>query len=63
MAILTTCCKAMRPDSRLYILEDVVPSDEEMSVAQRASVAMKDLNMLVLVGGRERTAREYGTCW
>jgi hypothetical protein len=59
MAILTTCCGAMRPDARLYILEDVVPSDEEMSVAQRANVAMKDLNMLVLVGGQERTAREY----
>jgi SAM-dependent methyltransferase len=59
MSILTTCCKAMRPDSRLYILEDVVPSDEEISVAQRATVAMKDLNMLVLVGGQERTAGEY----
>ncbi|HSR83664.1 MAG TPA: methyltransferase [Streptosporangiaceae bacterium] len=59
MSILTTCRRAMGPDARLYILEDVVPSAEEMSAAQRAAVAMKDLNMLVLVGGQERTAREY----
>lgn len=39
----------------------VVPSFEELADDDRARVAVKDLNMFVLVGGKERTRDEFAT--
>ena len=45
----------MGPGSRLLIVEVVLPSGNEPAV----EVVMTDINMLVQVGGRERTEAEY----
>jgi hypothetical protein len=55
--ILATCRAAMAPGSRLLIVEAVMP---ERALDGPAAVRM-DLNMLMLLGGRERTAAEYAT--
>lgn len=52
--ILTTCHRALAPAGKLLLIEMVVPPDNRPSPAQPM-----DLNMLVLLGGRERTAEEY----
>ena len=52
--ILRTCRSAMRPDSRLVVVEAVVP---ERARDDPEAVRM-DLHMLALLGGRERTAAE-----
>lgn len=54
-AILRQCRRAMRAGARLMVIERALP--ERMSAADRA-VARSDLNMLVGVGGRERTQQE-----
>ena len=52
--ILRTCRSAMRPDSRLVVVEAVVP---ERACDDPEAVRM-DLHMLALLGGRERTVAE-----
>lgn len=52
--LLQSCRRAMRPGARLLIAERVVPSDNAPSEAK-----LFDINMLVIVGGRERTQAEY----
>jgi len=52
--LLRNCHRALAPGGRVLVLEMVVPPDNQPSRAQ----AM-DINMLVLLGGRERTALEY----
>ena len=52
--LLHNCHHALAPGGKLLLLEMVVPPDNRPSPAQ----AM-DLNMLVLLGGRERTEEEY----
>jgi SAM-dependent methyltransferase len=54
--ILANCHRALAPAGKLLLVEMVVPPDNRPSPAQPM-----DLNMLVLLGGRERTAEEYGT--
>jgi hypothetical protein len=44
----------MRPDSRIVLLEFVVPAGEQASFSK-----LLDLNMLVMNGGCERTAKEF----
>lgn len=58
-AILRSCRAAMKPGSRLCILEQVVPESAEATMSQQLELALTDLNMLVLVGGQERTLAEY----
>jgi SAM-dependent methyltransferase len=53
--ILANCHRALAPAGKLLLVEMVVPPDNRPSPAQPM-----DLNMLVLLGGRERTAEEYG---
>ena len=53
-AILGTVRKAMKPDSRLVLIEEIVPETAEASWAK-----WLDLHMLAVAGGRERTATEY----
>jgi SAM-dependent methyltransferase len=52
--LLRNCHRALGPAGKLLLVEMVVPQDNQPSPAQ----AM-DLNMLVLLGGRERTEEEY----
>jgi ubiquinone/menaquinone biosynthesis C-methylase UbiE len=53
-AILRTCRRAMRPDSRLIIAEWMLPPGSEPHPSR-----FLDLQMLVLFGGRERTQEEF----
>jgi hypothetical protein len=53
-AILQTLRAAMRPDSRLVLLESVIADGNEPDVAKLA-----DLHMLVALGGRERTEPQW----
>jgi SAM-dependent methyltransferase len=55
LRILRNCQAAMRPGSRLVILEQPLPDNPRS--APRAAHA--DLAMLVMTGGRERTLQEY----
>lgn len=52
--LLTNCHRALAAGGKLLVVEMVVPADNRPGMAQ----AM-DLNMLVLLGGRERTEAEY----
>ena len=52
--LLRNCHRSLAPGGTLLLVEMVVPPDNQPSPAQ----AM-DLNMLVILGGRERTAEEY----
>ena len=53
-AILTQCRKVVPVDGRLLVVEIVVPPGDEPSFGKWI-----DLQMLVMAGGRERTAPEY----
>ena len=52
--ILTNCHRAMKTESRLLVVEMVIPPGNEPSVAK-----LLDLEMLVITGGRERTETEF----
>lgn len=54
IAILNNCRKAMKPDSKLLLVEAVLPGANEPHFGK-----FIDLNMLVMTGGRERTESEY----
>jgi hypothetical protein len=56
LIILGNCRRAMKPDSRLLIIEMVLPSNGQPHPGK-----MLDLMMLVGPGGRERTQPEYAT--
>lgn len=53
--ILATCRRALRPGARVVAFERVVPDGGGPHPAK-----LNDLNLLVLSGGRERTAAEFG---
>jgi len=52
--ILRNCHKAMKPESKLLIVEMIVPSGNQPSIAK-----LLDLEMLVTTGGCERTEKEF----
>ena len=54
IAILKNCYQAMSDNSRLLLIEQVISPRNELSFGQ-----LLDLNMLVMMGGRERTEAEY----
>jgi SAM-dependent methyltransferase len=54
VAILGNCRRAMADDARLLVLEMVVPDGPEPHFSK-----LLDLEMLVQLGGRERTLAEY----
>jgi hypothetical protein len=58
VALLTSCHRAMAPQSRLLLLERVLPARVHPSPTAQ-TVTLADLNLMVLSGGRERTAAEY----
>jgi hypothetical protein len=55
VAILESCRRAMAPDSRLLVVEEVITPGDGLSSYGKLS----DLNMLVSPGGQERTEDEY----
>jgi SAM-dependent methyltransferase len=58
VAILRNIAAAMRPDSVLLVVEPILP-DRPGTSPLDGMFAHADLNMLVVVGGRERTEREF----
>jgi O-methyltransferase domain/Dimerisation domain len=58
IAILQSCHRAIQDKGKLLLLERVVPDRVEHSVAAQGP-AMSDLNLMVIGGGRERTATEH----
>ena len=56
VAILRNCRQAMRPGSRLLIVEMVLPAGDTPHPGK-----LLDLAMLVMPGGQERTEDEYAT--
>jgi hypothetical protein len=58
LAILQTCALAMPPTSRLVLLERELPERIE-SPDEAFTTVMGDVHMMVVLGGRERTAGEY----
>lgn len=59
-ALLRCCAQAMPPGARLLVIERVLPQVPGSGPGHQ-STARSDLNMLVSLGGRERTQREYST--
>jgi hypothetical protein len=57
-AILARCRQAMGNDAKLLLIERVVPERMDETPTTQG-IMLADLNMLVLTGGRERTAAEY----
>jgi O-methyltransferase domain/Dimerisation domain len=54
IAILKNIRKAMTPESRVVLIEEIIPETPEPCWAK-----WLDLHMLVVAGGRERTVAEY----
>ena len=54
--ILKNCHKAMKPESKLLIVEMVIPPGNKPSIAK-----LLDLEMLVTTGGCERTEEDFKT--
>jgi hypothetical protein len=54
--ILRNCRAAMGEHARLVLAERVIPAGNVLSEAK-----LFDINMLVVLGGQERTEQEYGT--
>ena len=58
VTLLTNCHHAMAGQSKLLLIERVLPSRVSPSSMAQALV-LSDLNMMVMNGGRERTEAEY----
>jgi hypothetical protein len=58
LAILQTCRSAMNPNARLVLLERKLP-DRIENPEEAFGAVMGDLNMMVVLGGKERTTNEY----
>jgi O-methyltransferase domain len=54
LTILSNCRRAMKPDSRLLIVEMVLPDGDTPHPGK-----ILDINMLAVTGGQERTEPEY----
>jgi hypothetical protein len=58
IAILQNCRRAITDNGKLLLVERVLPDRVEHAVAAQGPV-LSDLNMMVISGGRERTAAEH----
>lgn len=58
LAILHTCRRAMNAEAKLVLVERDLPERIEHP-DQALPALMSDLNMMVVLGGKERTASEY----
>ncbi len=57
--ILKNCRGAMTPESRLLVIEVVLPEVISPGDAEAQAMLMADLNMLAVTGGRERSGPEW----
>jgi orsellinic acid C2-O-methyltransferase len=57
--ILRNCRRAIPPTGKLLLIEQILP-DRFEACARHQAIARADLNMLVGLGGRERTEAEFG---
>ncbi|NLC70519.1 MAG: methyltransferase [Desulfuromonadaceae bacterium] len=55
LQILRNCCAAMGKNSKLLLIEEILPEN----VLDAPVTVANDLSMLLLTGGRERTLAEY----
>jgi hypothetical protein len=55
LEILRVCAAAMAPGARLIIVEQVLPPGGPRTILP----ALMDVNMLIMLGGQERTGDEY----
>jgi O-methyltransferase domain/Dimerisation domain len=60
LAILKNCSKAMRPQTTILLIEQMLPTHIVPS-ATTQSQTLSDLNMLVRTGGQQRTEQEFRT--
>ena len=56
LQILNNCSKAMRPESKLLVIEAVIPEGNDPHPGK-----FMDINMLAMTGGRERTEKEFAS--
>ncbi|MBS1915556.1 MAG: methyltransferase [Bacteroidetes bacterium] len=56
LQILKNCNKAMKPGSKLLVLDSVIPEGNEPHPGK-----FMDINMLAMTGGRERTEGEFAS--
>lgn len=56
--ILENCARAMSPESKLLLIERMMPEHLGNNAADR-DVARSDLNMLISLGAKERTAADF----
>lgn len=56
LTILKNCQRALRPQGRILLVEMILPDDNSPSLVQ-----FIDLNMMVLLGGRERSEAEFAS--
>jgi hypothetical protein len=61
IGILRNCRSVVPPAGRVLIIEFVLPETVNQADSRLESRLMSDLNMLVVTGGKERTAREWQT--
>ena len=59
VAILRTCRAAMRNDSKLLLIERILPEQIDPNDASMRAKFIADINMFVNPGGRERTEAEF----
>lgn len=59
VAILRTCRAAMRNDSKLLLIERILPEQIDPNDASTRAKFIADINMFVNPGGRERTEAEF----
>ncbi len=58
IAILKNCRRVMSPEHKLLLVERVIPSQIDSS-SKSQSIMRSDLNMMVMVGGQERSEAQY----
>jgi hypothetical protein len=58
VAILKNCCAAIAARGKLLLIERLMPEKMDDTAVHR-QVAMMDINMMVMPGGRERTESEF----
>jgi hypothetical protein len=59
IAILRTCRAAMSDDSKLILIERILPEQIDPDDALTRAKFIHDINMMVNPGGRERTEAEF----
>jgi hypothetical protein len=55
LQILNNCSKAMKPGSKLLVIESIIPDGNTPHLGK-----FLDINMLAMTGGKERTEKEFG---